>query len=72
MIAGTVELIERGMQCLIESLGEIEAEQFIAAINREKFDYTEWQRDFFDGMSADEFNSEAVNYELENPFCTIK
>ncbi len=72
MIAGTVELIERGMQCLVESLGEIEAEQFIAAINREKFDYTEWQRDFFDGMSADEFNSEAVNYELENPFCTIK
>ncbi len=72
MIAGTVELIERGMQCLVESLGEIETEQFIAAINREKFDYTEWQRDFFDGMSADEFNSEAVNYELENPFCIIK
>lgn len=72
MIAGTVELIERGMQCLVENLGEIETEQFIAAINREKFDYTEWQRDFFDGMSADEFNSEAVNYELENPFCIIK
>ncbi|MBQ6417546.1 MAG: hypothetical protein IJJ91_02625 [Synergistaceae bacterium] len=72
MIAGTVELIERGMQCLVEGLGEIEAEQFVAAINREKFDYTEWQRDFFDGMSAEEFNSEAVNYELENPFSTIK
>ena len=53
-------------------LGDIEPEQFVTAINREKFDHTEWQRDFFDGMSAEEFNSEAVNYELENPFGTIK
>lgn len=68
MIAGTVELIERGMQCLVESLGDIEAEQFVAAINREKFDYTEWQRNFFDDMKAEEFNSEAVDYELRNPF----
>ena len=49
-------------------LGDIEAEQFVATINHEKFDYTEWQRDFFDGMTAEEFNSDAVNYELENPF----
>ena len=49
-------------------LGDIEAKQFVAAINCEKFDYTEWQRDFFDSMTAEDFNSDAVNYELENPF----
>ena len=68
MIYGTVELIERGMQCLIKGLGDVEAEQFIAAINREKFDYTEWQRNFFNNISAEEFNAAAVEYERKNPF----
>ena len=72
MIAGTAELIGRGMKCLVDGLGNVEAEQFIAAVNRERFDYTEWQRNFFDDMSAEEFNSEAVNYELKNPFQVIK
>ena len=66
MISGTVELIERGMQCLTDGLGDIEAEQFIAAIKREQFDYTEWQRHYFDVMTAEEFNANAVAYELEN------
>ena len=47
----------------------METERFIAVINREKFDYTKWQRERFDHISSDEFNEAAVAYSRENPFC---
>ena len=52
----------------MEKLGVVETEQFIAAIIREKFDYTKWQQQRFDNMSADEFQEAAVAYAKENPF----
>lgn len=33
-----------GIRALIEVLGTVEAERFIALINRERFDYTEWRK----------------------------
>lgn len=50
MLANTVDIMNRGMQCLNENMGVVEAEQFISIIIREKFDYTKWQRQFFDEM----------------------
>ena len=44
----TEEIIIKGMTCLVQNLGVIEAEQFISTIKREGFDYTKWQRDFYD------------------------
>lgn len=44
MEMSTIEVLNNGMQCLIENMGIIGAEQFISAIIREKFDYTKWQR----------------------------
>jgi hypothetical protein len=41
---------------------------FISLIIREKFDYTRWQREYFDKMEPDQFNKEAVNYAKEHPF----
>ena len=49
-----------GMQVLINSLGHVEAERFISFIIREPFDYTEWQRGLFDGMSVKELSSLAM------------
>jgi len=40
MIPNTVDIMNRGMECLTEALGVVEAEQFISIIIREKFDYT--------------------------------
>lgn len=60
--------MKTGISCLLEKLGAVETERFIAVINREKFDYTKWQRQKFDGMSSDEFNEAAVAYSRENPF----
>ncbi len=53
----------------VRELGVVETERFIAVINRERFDYTKWQRERFDNMSFDEFNSVAAVYSKENPFC---
>jgi hypothetical protein len=41
-----------GMRLLINHLGNVEAERFIMLINREPFDYTQWQQNLFEGMSV--------------------
>ena len=38
------EIRMKGMQALISALGLVEAERFLAAVSRDKFDYTEWRR----------------------------
>ena len=47
-MASDMEIMDRGISCLLEKLGVIETERFIAVINRERFDYTKWQRRKFD------------------------
>ena len=64
----TAEIMDRGINCLLEHLGVLETEHFISVIIREKFDYTKWKREYFDEVSADEFNSVAVNYAKAHPF----
>ena len=67
----TTETMSRGIDCLLEQLGSIETERFISAMSpmfRDAFDYTEWRRRQFDGMSLEEINAEAVRYEKEHPF----
>jgi hypothetical protein len=62
------EIMDKGFKCLLENLGVIETEKFIALINRERFDYTEWRRDLFDDMTPEEFNAAAVEYAKAHPF----
>ena len=38
----TIELLSRGMDCLIRNMGVVDAAYFIAAVQRERFDYTKW------------------------------
>ena len=68
MTSNTVDIMNRGMECLTESLGVIDAEQFISIIIGERFDYTKWQRMFFDKMGAGEFHEHAVEYAAEHPY----
>ncbi|GHT04940.1 hypothetical protein AGMMS49525_11760 [Bacteroidia bacterium] len=49
-----------GMRILINHLGCVEAERFIALINREPFDYTEWQQNLFANVSVKELSSMAM------------
>ena len=66
-MVSNMEIMNRGMSCLLEKLGVVETEQFISTIIREKFDYTKWQQQRFDDMSSDEFQKAAVAYAKENP-----
>jgi len=43
----TVEILDKGMKCLMEHLGIVDAEYFISAVKRENFDYTEWRKTAF-------------------------
>lgn len=50
-------------EALIYALGEVDAERFIAMIKRDKFDYTEWQRDLWKNKSIDEIHRMASEFE---------
>lgn len=63
----TNEILTKGMNCLITNLGVLDAEAFVSAIMRERFDYTKWQNEYFASVSSEEFNQAAVAYEKEHP-----
>lgn len=66
-MSSTAELLDRGMQCLIRDLGSVDAERFFSTVLRERFDYTKWQRDYFDAMPSGEFHNRAVEYARTHP-----
>jgi hypothetical protein len=44
MMKTDTEIRSDGIRALMQVLGTVEAERFIALINRERFDYTEWRK----------------------------
>ncbi|MBQ5420454.1 hypothetical protein [Selenomonas sp. FC4001] len=68
MMMATNDIMNRGMECLTASLGIVEAEHFISTIIREKFDYTTWQRQYFDAMEPGAFHKNAVEYANAHPY----
>ena len=65
--ANDAEIINRGINCLVEKLGVVEAELFISALLREKSDYTRWRQRYFADAPADAFHAAAVAYGKANP-----
>jgi len=59
MITDT-EVKINGVRALTESLGTLDAERFIALIQREPFDYTKWQRTLWEGLSIEEISQKAM------------
>ena len=68
MTLTTAELMNQGMQYLTEKMGAVEAEAFIAAVIRERFDYTKWQRTYFDAKSPESIREEALAFAKSHPF----
>lgn len=56
MITDT-EIRVKGIQILAQYLGDIEMERFIALIQREPFDYTQWRQE----IDADEKSIEDIS-----------
>ncbi|MCM1322129.1 MAG: hypothetical protein NC041_06390 [Bacteroides sp.] len=67
-MTSTNEIMEKGMECLLEKLGTVETEHFISVIIRERSDYTKWRQKYFDNVSSEDFQAAAIAYAKENPF----
>lgn len=57
-----MELKLEGMSVLLERLGIVEAERFLALIQREKFDYTHWRESLWESKSVQELSDAAMKY----------
>lgn len=62
------EIRQLGMDCLVKTLGIIDAERFISNLLRERFDYTEWRKKYFADVDLETFLNEAADFDKKNPF----
>lgn len=60
MITDT-EIKIKGIQILSQYLGDVEAERFIALIQREPFDYTKWHQQQDEPLSIEELSRNAMS-----------
>lgn len=55
------------MDVLVKAVGIVDAERFIAYMNRESGDYTIARRAMFDNMSVEELDKNLDEYKRNNP-----
>lgn len=60
-----------GFEILTRHLGLVEAERFIALIQREKFDYTQWRQSLFAGLSGEEISRQAMEFHRRKLSSTV-
>jgi len=60
------EIKATGFRALVEALGDVQAEKFIALIQREPFDYTQWQRTLWPDKTVEEISQEAMKQRQTN------
>jgi len=56
------EIRQLGMLALIKALGTVEAERFVAALTRDRFDYTEWRKTGLPDMDIEALSAQAMHY----------
>jgi len=54
------EIRSKGLEILAKHLGDVEAERFIALIQREPFDYTKWRQGLDEDLSIEEISRKAM------------
>lgn len=64
MITDT-EIRIKGLQILADHLGDIEAERFIALIQREPFDYTKWRQGLDEDLTIEQISQKAMALKTE-------
>jgi len=65
MITDT-EIRLKGLKILAKYLGDVEAERFIALIQREPFDYTKWRQGLDEDLSMEEISQKAMALRIKN------
>jgi len=56
------EIKVKGLNILVQELGDVLAEKFITLILKEPFDYTQWQRQLFDDVDILTLSGKAMEY----------
>jgi len=64
MITDT-EIKIKGINALVNELGDVMAERFISLILKEPFDYTKWQKQLFNQTDVDSISKKAMEYRLK-------
>ena len=59
------EIKLKGLTILAQHLGDIEAERFVALIQREPFDYTKWRQDLDEDLSIKEISQKAMAFRIK-------
>lgn len=67
-MANAVEILDQGFACLVDHMGVIDEEYFISLIKRDDFDYTVWQREYFDQLKVGEFAAKVSAYANSHPY----
>ncbi|MDR1963271.1 MAG: hypothetical protein LBQ50_05790 [Planctomycetaceae bacterium] len=59
------DILENGMQLLIDGFGLTNAERFVGLVNQRRVDYTEWRRNhLFPNMTVDDVFANVPKPEL--------
>jgi len=66
MMITDTEIKATGFRALVAALGDVQAEKFIALIQREPFDYTRWQRTLWPDKSIEEISQAAMRQRRES------
>jgi hypothetical protein len=56
------EIKTTGFRALVAALGDVQAEKFIALIQREPFDYTQWQRSLWPDKDIEAISQAAMKH----------
>ena len=62
MMFTDTEIKATGFRALVAALGDVQAEKFIALIQREPFDYTRWQQTLWADKSIEEISQAAMKH----------
>ncbi len=60
------EILERGMDCLMDNLGIIEAERFVSLVWKERDKYNKWKQKY-DNMSDEEWLAGLEEFIKQHP-----
>ena len=55
------EIKIKGFEVLVNTFGKVDAERFIALIQREPFDYTKWRQELDEDLSIEQISRKAMS-----------
>ncbi|MGA7874700.1 MAG: hypothetical protein WCA08_03485 [Desulfoferrobacter sp.] len=60
------EIRLKGLEVLAKHLGDVEAERFIALIQREPFDYTKWRQGLDEDLTIEQISKKATALRMKD------